>query len=93
MRSTINLLTLAQAAIGFTKAVADTAHCKDALKAGYHAWRVENRNFDDIERRSPEWDSMMAATADEYRELQNAKSRERKAKYRLLAMAKQWEGA
>ena len=35
----------------------------------------------------------MAATADEYRELQNAKSRERKAKYRLLAMAKQWEGA
>ena len=59
MRSTINLLTLAQAAIGFTKAVADTAHCKDALKGGYYAWRVENRNFDDIERRSPEWDSMM----------------------------------
>ena len=35
---------------------------------------------------------MMAATAGEYQHLRNAKSRERRAQQKLLALAKHWEG-
>ena len=89
----LHLLHLAQAAIAYAQAVADTAHCKDVLKAGYLAWRTEAGNHEYIERASVQWRSMMAATAEEYRHLRNAKSREYRAQKKLLALAKQWEGA
>ncbi len=88
-----NLFALAQAAIQYAQAVADTAHCKDMLKAGYLAWRTDSENLEYIKRASVEWNAMMAATAEEYRQLRNAKSRERRAQQKLLALAKQWEGA
>ena len=75
-----NPLHLLQAAIQYAQAVADTGHCKDVLKAGYLAWRTEAENYDEyIKRGSVEWAAMMAATADEYRHLRNAKSREYRA--------------
>ena len=89
----LDLLHLAQAAIAYAQAVADTAHCKDVLKAGYLAWRTEAGNHEYIERASVQWRSMMAATAEEYRHLRNAKSREYRAQKKLLALAQQWEGA
>ncbi len=90
----LDLLHLAQAAIHYAQTVAHTAHCKDVLKAGYLAWRFSSGNqFTDIARSSLEWKTMMAATADEYRHLRNAKSREDRAQKKLLALAKQWEGA
>ena len=87
-----NLFALAQAAIHYAQAVADTAHCKDALKGGYLAWRTEADNHEYIKRGSVEWAAMMAATAEEYRQLRNAKSRVRRAQQKLLALAGQWEG-
>lgn len=90
----LHLLHLAQAAIAYAQAVVDTGHCKDVLKAGYLAWRTESENYDEyIKRGSVEWAAMMAATADEYRHLRNAKSREYRAQKKLLALARQWEGA
>ena len=89
-----NPLHLLQAAIQYAQAGADTGHCKDVLEAGYLAWRAEAENYDEyIKRGSVEWAAMMAATADEYRHLRNAKSREYRAQKKLLALAKQWEGA
>ncbi|MBS0508995.1 MAG: hypothetical protein JSR53_16600 [Proteobacteria bacterium] len=92
-QNSLDLLHLAQAAIAYAQAVAVTGHCKDVLKAGFLAWRTEADNHECIKRGSVEWAAMMAATADEYRRLRNAKSREYRAQKKLLALAKQWEGA
>ena len=46
-----------------------------------------------IERDDENWVAMMTATAEEYRLLQNAKGRERRAKAKLLALAAELEGA
>lgn len=88
-----NVLDMAQAAVNFADAVTHTRHCKDVLKAGYHAWRTQAENFEYIKRGSVEWDAMMRATAGEYRHLRNAKSRQYRAQQKLLALAKSWEGA
>ena len=88
----VYLLAIAQAAVNYAQAVADTAHCKDVLKAGYHAWRIEADNREYIKRASVEWNAMMAATAEEYRHLRNAKSRERRAQQKLLALVIRMEG-
>jgi len=88
-----NIIPLAQAAIQYAKAVAYTAHCKEALKAGYLAWRKETGSAEYIERGSTQWKAMMHATAGEYQQLRNAKSRQYRALHKLLAQAKSWEGA
>ena len=93
MTQAVNIIALAQAAIAYAQAVADTGHCKDVLKAGYLAWRTEAGNHDYIERTSVQWRLMLTATADEYRQLRNAKCREYRAQKKLLALAQQWEGA
>lgn len=82
----LDLLTIAQSAIAYAQAVVDTRHFRDVLKGGYHAWRTETENFESIKRGSVEWDAMLAATAGEYRLLQNAKDRERRSKNKLLAL-------
>lgn len=87
-----DLLSLAQGAIDYTQAVANTAQCKDALHAGYHAWRIKTQTFEYIPHHSDAWNAMMLATAGEYQKWRNAKSREWRAKQKLLALAKRWEG-
>ena len=87
-----NLLALAQAGIHYAQAVANTAQCKDTLHAGYHAWRIQTQTFEYIPRHSDAWNAMMLATAGEYQKWRNAKSREWRAKQKLLALAKRWEG-
>ena len=87
-----DLLSLAQAAIHYAQAVANTAQCKDTLHAGYHAWRIQTQTFEYIPRHSDAWNAMMLATAGEYQKWRNAKSREWRAKQKLLALAKCWEG-
>lgn len=87
-----DLLSLAQAAIHYAQAVANTAQCKDTLHAGYLAWRIQTQTFEYIPRHSDAWNAMMLATAGEYQKWRNAKSREWRAKQKLLALAKCWEG-
>ena len=88
----LNLLAIAQATVSYAQAVSDTQHCKDVLKGGYHAWRTEADNHEYIKRGSVEWAAMMDATAEEYRQLRNAKSRERRAQQKLLALVIRMEG-
>ena len=88
-----NLFALAQAAIHYAQAVAHTQHCKEVLRSGYIAWRNSTgHQHADLGRGDANWKAMMAATAGEYQHLRNAKSRERRAQQKLLALAKQWEG-
>ena len=80
-------------ALDFARAAEDAAHCKLVLQGGYLAWRAGTCNeHTDIERGSKEWDAMMQATKSEYRDLQTAKARERRAKVKLLMMAELLEG-
>lgn len=87
-----DLLSLAQAAIHYAQAVADTTQHKDTLHAGYHAWRIQTQTFEYIPRHSDAWNAMMLATAGEHQRWRNAKSREWRAKQKLLVLAKRWEG-
>jgi hypothetical protein len=88
-----DLLALAQAAIHYAQAVADTQHCKEVLRGGYMAWRVTTgHQHTDLARGDANWKAMMTATAGEYQHLRNAKGRERRSQQKLLALAKQWEG-
>ena len=82
LRILIKVSDLAQA---YAAAVTDTAHYQQVLSAGYDAWREETGNRELIERGSEAWQAMMAATKAEYRYLQNAKGRERRAQKKLLA--------
>ena len=87
------LLALAQAAIHYTQAVTHTQHCKELLRGGYIAWRdATGHQHTDLARGDANWKAMMTATAGEYQHLRNAKSRERRAQQKLLALAKHWEG-
>ena len=54
------------------------------LKGAYQYWRAVNNKHDFIECGSDDWKAMMAYTADEYRHLQNAKARKRRAEKKLL---------
>ena len=87
MKRAIDLLELAQAAIKFAEAATDVTHCREQLNSAYYAWRVSAGVTVLIERDDSNWRAMMAATAEEYRLLQNSKGRERRAKAKLLALA------
>jgi hypothetical protein len=92
MTDTLNLLALAQAAIKFAQAATDTTQHRKRLDSAYHAWRESTGNSGiHIERNDANWELMMQATADQYRELRNAKSREYRAKAKLLAVARAME--
>ncbi len=93
MKRAINLLELAQAAIKFAEATTDVTNCREQLNEAYYSWRafagVANVL---IERNDSNWNAMMKATAGEYRRLQNSKGRERRAKAKLLALARELGG-
>ena len=93
MRAT-DLLTLAQGAVKFAEATTDVTRCREQLSDAYYAWRlfagVANVL---IERNDSNWNAMMKATSGEYRLLQNSKGRERRAKGKLLALARELEGS
>ncbi len=82
----INLLALAQAAIKFSQAAADVNHRQQALSDAYFSWRVSAGVKELIKRDDENWIAMMTATDEEYRQKQNAKGRERRAKAKLLAL-------
>lgn len=71
-------------ALDFAKAAQNVTRCKHALSNGYIDWREAMGCHDYIEKNSPEWAEMMAATADEYRALAAAKACERRSKAKLL---------
>ncbi|SDM52703.1 hypothetical protein SAMN05428957_10771 [Oryzisolibacter propanilivorax] len=83
----LDLLAIAQAAARYSAAVVDTRQRQQDLSDGYAAWRQRMGHFDDIERASPAWHAMLAATAEQYRQLQNARGRQRRAQARLLRLA------
>jgi hypothetical protein len=88
MNRAFDLLALAQSAVKFSQATADVAHHRELLDSGYHAWRKSTGNQTTrITRDDVNWGSMLQATAEEFRLLQNAKGRERRAKAKLLALA------
>jgi hypothetical protein len=88
-----NNLALVQAAIKFSRAAADTAKYRKLLDSAYSAWRESSGNWGVmIIRNDANWLLMMQATADEYRQLRNAKSREYRARQKLLALADEAEG-
>ena len=88
MNAALNLLALAQAAIKFSQAAAAVIHHQQALNDAYYAWRSANSKWGiHITRDDENWNAMMVSTAEEYRQLQNAKGRERRAKAKLLALA------
>lgn len=92
MTDTLNLLALAQAAIKFAQAATDTTQHRKRLDSAYSAWRESTGNLGtDIQRNDANWQAMMQATADQYQQLQNAKGRERRAKIKLLAVARAME--
>ena len=78
------LMTAAERAYMYAQAVKATAQCQQALTDAYGNWREETGNHERIERGSTQWETMMEATARQYRQLQNAKARERRAKKRLV---------
>lgn len=91
MMRAINMLALAQAAIKFAQAASEATQCQNELTDAYYAWRFEAGVREMILRDDENWLAMMAATADEYRQLQNAKGRKRRAEKKLLALAREME--
>jgi hypothetical protein len=88
LSAAIDLLALAQAAVKFSQATADVTHHRELLDVAYHAWRKSTGNLTTrIARDDANWNAMLQATADEFRLLQNARGRERRAKAKLLALA------
>ena len=88
-----HILDLAQAAIKFAQAATDTKLHRERLDSAYFDWRKNSGNLGvHIERNDANWLLMMSATADQYQHLRNAKSRERHAKTKLLALAKKVGG-
>lgn len=87
------IANLGRLALEYVKAMESSGMCKHILSVGYLAWRecTGNRHTE-IERGSKEWNAMMAATADEYKELQKAKARERRLKAKLLWLGSKVEG-
>ena len=92
-KGVIAVLALAQAAIKFSQAAADVNHRQQALDEAYFSWRVSAGVHELIERNDENWMAMMTATDEEYRQKQNAKGRERRAKAKLLALVAGLEGS
>ena len=84
----LDTLTTHTLACAYALAVADTKRRREALGAAYTAWSQASEVHYFIERSSPQWDAMMRATAEEYRQLRNAKGREYRAKEKLLRFVK-----
>ncbi|MFT4242553.1 MAG: hypothetical protein QM569_09730 [Acidovorax sp.] len=91
MSSALNLLELAHAALKFAHALSEVDRCKRALSDGYAAWRNATGYREHVAKGSPEWIAMMAATDGEYRALERAKARERRARTALRAAAREVE--
>lgn len=88
MKRAIDLLAIAQAAVKLAQAAADVVQRKEQLTGAYFDWRKSNNKFGiHFARGDENWNAMMVATDDDYRALQNAKGRERRAKAKLLALA------
>ena len=87
MKRAINLLAIAQAAVKFARAAADVVQHKEQLTDAYFAWRVAAGVHGLIERDDANWNAMLVATDDEFRALQNAKGRKRRAEKKLVALA------
>ena len=86
-RATFDQRALATAALKFAQAAREVTRSQNELTDAYYAWREAAGVTELIERDDENWSAMMAATAEEYRLLQNAKGRERRAKAKLLALA------
>ena len=81
------IINLAHTAIKFAQAATDTTQHRKRLDSAYFDWRKDSGNLGThIVRNDPDWLLMMQATADQYRLLRNAKSREYRAKAKLLAL-------
>lgn len=91
MNRTLDLIAVAQAAIKFSQAAADVMHRQEQLTAAYGAWHTASGVTELIGRDDVNWRLMMASTADEYRLLRNAKSREGRTKKKLLALTRALE--
>lgn len=88
MIRTTDLLALAQAALKFAQAAREVTQHKEQLTEAYYEWRSANGKWGiHIARDDENWNAMMVATDGEYRELQNAKGRKRRAEKKLLALA------
>lgn len=88
-----DILALAQAAVQYGTAVADTKQHKQKLRARYVAWRIANGHQNTpLTPGDANWQAMMSATVAQYLNFRNAKSRQYRAHKKLLALAKQWEG-
>ena len=79
-----SLMTTHTCAKEYAITVASVEYCKALLDGAYQYWRDINAMHDFIERGSDEWKDMMAYTAEQYRDLQNAKARKRRAEKKLL---------
>ena len=87
MKRALDLLALAQAALKFARAARDVTHCQNELTDAYYAWRVAAGVHETILRDDENWNAMMVATDEEFRALQNAKGRKRRAEKKLVALA------
>lgn len=87
MIRTIDLLALATAALKFAQAASEVTHGQNELTNAYFAWRVATGVHETILRDDENWNAMMVATDGEYRQLQNAKGRKRRAEKKLIALA------
>lgn len=87
MKRALDLLALAQAALKFAQAAREVTHGQNELTDAYYAWREANDVREMILRDDENWLAMMAATGEEYRQLQNAKGRKRRAEKKLMALA------
>lgn len=83
-----SLKDLAIQAVKYAEAAEHTARCKEALRDAYREFRHQTNPGEYLEKNSPQWAAMMVATAPEYRELESAKARERRARAKLLQLAK-----
>ena len=84
----LDLLTVTQAAVQYADAVNEARQRRQDLRDGYAAWRQRSGQLDRIQRDSPAWRDMVAATAGEYRQLQLARGRQRRAQTKLLRLAR-----
>ena len=88
MSRSIDVLALATAAIKFAHASADTAAHREQLTNAYFDWREQSGTLGThITRGDENWVEMMTATNEEFRLWTNAKSREHRAKKKLIALA------
>ena len=88
MKRALDLLALAQAAVKFARAAADVVQHKEQLTDAYFDWRESNGKLGiHFARDDENWNAMMVATDEEFRALQNAKGRKRRAEKKLVALA------